>query len=103
MAKELTFTGRKVRGTEAVELGLATHVADDPRAAALELAAEIASKSPDAVRAAKRLLNAAPKVSLAEGFAAEREEIGRLIGTPNQVESVMAGFEKRAPRFADPA
>jgi enoyl-CoA hydratase/carnithine racemase len=102
VAKELTFTGRKVRGTEAVELGLATHLADDPRAAALELAAEIASKSPHAVRAAKRLLNNAPKLSLAEGFAAERDEIGRLIGTPNQVESVMAGFEKRAPRFADP-
>lgn len=102
VAKELTFTGRKVSGTEAVEIGLATHVADDPRAAALELAAEIAAKSPHAVRAAKRLLNAAPEVSLAEGFAAERTEIGRLIGSPNQIEAVMAGFEKRAPRFTDP-
>jgi enoyl-CoA hydratase/carnithine racemase len=103
VAKELTFTGRKVNGTEAVQIGLATHVADDPRAAAMALAAEIAAKSPHAIRAAKRLLNDAPKVSRAEGFAAEREEIGRLIGTPNQVESVLAGFEKRAPRFTDPS
>jgi enoyl-CoA hydratase/carnithine racemase len=103
VAKELTLTGRRVRGTEAVELGLATHVADDPRAAALDLARQIADKSPEAVRAAKRLLNAAAKVSLADGFAAERAEIGRLIGSPNQVEAVMAGFEKRPPRFADPA
>ena len=38
VAKELTFSGRMVSGEEAVALGLATRVADDPRAAALELA-----------------------------------------------------------------
>jgi len=55
VAKELTFTGRTVSGTEASALGLVTRVADDPLAAARELAAEIAGKSPNAVRAAKRL------------------------------------------------
>src|SRR6478609_7599370 len=55
VAKELAFTGRIVSGAEAGELGLVTHVADDPLAAARELAAEIAERSPDAVRAAKRL------------------------------------------------
>ena len=99
VAKELTFTGRMVEGTEAVQLGLATRVADDPKAVALELAREIAGKSPDAVRAAKRLLNASGTVPIAEQFAAERAEIGALIGSPNQVESVMAAFEKRAPDF----
>ncbi|MFW6093070.1 MAG: crotonase/enoyl-CoA hydratase family protein, partial [Pseudomonadota bacterium] len=34
VAKELTFTGRVLSGTEAAELGLVTHVADDPLAAA---------------------------------------------------------------------
>ncbi|MGF1596718.1 MAG: crotonase/enoyl-CoA hydratase family protein [Acidimicrobiales bacterium] len=102
VAKELTFTGRMITGTEAAELGLCTRVADDPRAEALELAREIAAKSPDAIRAAKRLFNQAPKVSLAEGFAAERTEIGKLIGSPNQVEQVTAFFEKRQPDFADP-
>lgn len=99
VAKELTFTGRMVEGTEAVRLGLATRVADDPKAAALELAHEIAGKSPDAVRAAKRLLNASGSVPIAEQFANERHEIGTLIGSPNQVEAVMAGFEKRDPQF----
>ncbi|MDH4074512.1 MAG: crotonase/enoyl-CoA hydratase family protein [Acidimicrobiia bacterium] len=103
VAKELTFTGRMVTGEEAVALGLCTRLADDPRAEALSLAAEIASKSPDAIRAAKRLFNQASQVTLAEGFAAEREEISRLIGSPNQVEQVKAFFEKRAPKFADPA
>ena len=99
VAKELTFTGRMVEGTEAVTLGLATRVADDPYAAAHDLARELAGKSPDALRAAKRLLNASGTVPIAEQFANERSEIGRLIGSPNQVEAVMAGFEKREPRF----
>jgi enoyl-CoA hydratase/carnithine racemase len=99
VAKELTFTGRMVEGTEAVALGLATRVADDPYAAAHELARELAGKSPEALRAAKRLLNASGSVPIAEQFAAERAEIGKLIGSPNQVEAVMAGFEKREPRF----
>jgi enoyl-CoA hydratase/carnithine racemase len=100
VAKDLTFTGRMVEGEEAVRIGLATRIADDPRAASLELAREIAGKSPDAVRAAKRLLNASGTVPIADQFAAERAEIGALIGSPNQVEAVMAGFEKRQPRFS---
>src|ERR671930_69384 len=42
---------------EAQAYGLATRVCDEPRAAALEVAREIAGKSPDAIRAAKRMLN----------------------------------------------
>ena len=55
VAKELTFTGRVFDGLEAHRLGVVTRVAPDPLAAARELAAEIAARSPDAVRAAKRL------------------------------------------------
>lgn len=102
VAKELTFTGRMVSGTEAVELGLCTHLSEDPRADAMALAREIATRSPHAIRAAKRLLNQAPKLSVAEGFAAERREIAALIGSPNQVEQVTAFFEERDPVFVDP-
>ena len=55
VAKELTFSGRIVSGSEALALGLVTRNSDDPLASALALAEEIAQKSPDAVRAAKRL------------------------------------------------
>jgi len=103
LAKELTFTARMVEAEEALRIGLTTHIADDPVAAAQELAAEIASKSPDAVRAAKRLLNQSGLVPIADQFAAERAEIGALIGSPNQVEAVMAGFEKRTPTFTESA
>jgi enoyl-CoA hydratase/carnithine racemase len=101
VAKELVFTGRRVTGTEAARLGLATRVADDPLAEALELARTIAGMNPHSVRGAKRLLDMAGRVGLTEGFAAEQEEIGALIGSPNQVEAVTARFEKRAPQFAD--
>ncbi len=100
VAKELTFTGRMVDGIEAVRLGLATRVDETPHAAATALAREMAGKSPQAVRAAKRLLNASGGVPMADQFAAERSEIGRLIGSPDQIEAVMAGFEKREPRFS---
>lgn len=102
VAKELVLTGRRVSGSEAVALGLGTRTEDDPRAAALALAAEIAGNSPHAVRAAKRLLDGAGRQDLEAGFAAEQEEIGALIGSPNQVEAVTARFEKRDPVFTDP-
>lgn len=103
VAKELTFTARVISGTEALELGLATRLSDDPHADAMALAQEIAQRSPDAVRGAKELFNRLANDGAAEQFAEERRVIGSLIGRPNQVEAVMAGFEKRAPAFADPA
>jgi enoyl-CoA hydratase/carnithine racemase len=99
VAKELTFTGRMVSGTEAVALGLATRLADDPRAAALELAAELSTKSPDALREGKRLLNLSGTRPLAEQLLDERVTMGSLIGSPNQVEATTAYFEQRAPKF----
>jgi enoyl-CoA hydratase/carnithine racemase len=102
VAKELTFTGRVVDGEEAAAIGLATKVAADPLAAARDLAREIASKNPAAVRHAKRLLESAGRVSLADGLTAEQECISELIGTPNQVEAVQANLAKRMPVFTDP-
>jgi enoyl-CoA hydratase/carnithine racemase len=102
VAKELTFSGRVVRAAEAVALGLATRVDPDPRAASLELARSIAGRNPQAIRAAKRLLDLAGHVDLETGLAAEQREIGALIGSPNQVEAVAAEFERRPPRFTDP-
>lgn len=97
--RELTFTGRIVSGTEAQALGLATRVADDPLAQARALAAQVAALSPDAIRAAKRLLNGASPVRAAEVLLAEAAEQKALIGSPNQREAARAGLEKRPPVF----
>ncbi len=102
VAKELTYTGRIVSGREAVELGLATRISESPREDALALAREIAGRSPHAVRAAKRLLDAAFVSSVEDGLRLEEKTQRSLIGQPNQIEAVRANLEKRAPRFQDP-
>ena len=100
--KELTYTGRIVSGTEAVQLGLATYVSENPRESAFELAKTIASKSPNAIRADKKLLNQAMLVNTEDGLKLEEELQRTLIGRPNQIEAVMSNMEKRPPNFADP-
>lgn len=102
VAKDLTFTGRIVSGTEAAVLGLVTRVADVPRAAALAMAREIAEKSPDAIRAGKQLLNESVQLSVSEGLRLEEHMQLNLIGSANQIEAVQANMEKRAPDFHDP-
>jgi enoyl-CoA hydratase/carnithine racemase len=101
VVKELTFTGRIVSGQEAVALGLATRVSENPYEEAKALAREIASKSPDAIRAGKKLLNASGMVTLAEGLKLEADLQKTVISKPNQVEAVMANMEKRPPNFKD--
>ncbi len=101
IAKELTFTARVFSGTEAAEMGLVTRLSDTPKDDALALAREIASMSPGAVRGSKALFNRIANDGAAEQFAAERRTIGAQIGTPNQVEAVMAGFEKRPAVYAE--
>ena len=102
VAKELTFTGRVVSGSEAVELGLATKVSADPLADALETAKIIATKSPHAIRAGKALLNDAPSMSRADALKLETALQVGLLGSPNQMEAVQANMMKRQPNFKDP-
>ena len=103
VAKELAFTGRVISGSEARELGLVTHVVDDPLAAARELAAEIAGRSPDAVRAMKRLLDQSWTGSAEETLRLEADLQLGLLGTPNQLEAVRAGMLKEPAQFTDPS
>ncbi|MGA0064736.1 MAG: crotonase/enoyl-CoA hydratase family protein [Ilumatobacteraceae bacterium] len=100
--RELVYSARIIDGHEAHRVGLVTHLADDPRTAALELAAEIAARSPDAVRAAKALFDDTAHGTAADHMARERTLIAALIGGSNQREAVMANLDKRPPRFVDP-
>jgi enoyl-CoA hydratase/carnithine racemase len=101
VARELTFSGRIFNGQEAVSLGLATRVCEDPLAEALAFAREVAARNPDAIRAGKRLLDLAAEGDQHAILLAETTEQVKLIGSPNQVEAVKANLEKRAPQFAD--
>jgi enoyl-CoA hydratase/carnithine racemase len=101
IVRELTYTGRVFGAEEALAYGFATRVTDDPHAAAMATAREIAGRSPSAVRAAKRLLNAAPVTDTASGLLAESLEQDLLIGQPHQLEASRANVEKRPPVFED--
>lgn len=103
VAKELTYTGRLFSGTEAHQLGIVTHLADDPLQAARELATEIAARSPDAVRGAKRLFDNAWNGAAEDTLALEAEIQLSLIGSPNQLAAVTAGVTKEPAEFADPS
>ncbi|MBV9837369.1 MAG: crotonase/enoyl-CoA hydratase family protein [Solirubrobacterales bacterium] len=102
VAKELTFTGRVLSGSEAHRLGVVTHLADDPLAAARALASEVASKSPDAIRGAKRLFDEAWIGTPEQTLALEAQIQLGLVGSPNQLAAVSAGLSGARAQFADP-
>ncbi len=102
VAKELTYTARTVTAEEGNRLGLVTRIADDPLAAAQELAREIAARSPDAVRRAKRLFDEGWFGPADQTLALEARLQAELIGTPNQLAALTAGLTKQQPQFADP-
>jgi enoyl-CoA hydratase/carnithine racemase len=101
VARELTYTARQFSGAEAAALGLATRLADDPRAVALALAAQIAARSPRAVRSAKRLFGLSQDAGAEALLLAESREQAELLAGPDLPETVAAHAEQRAPRFAD--
>ncbi len=99
--RELTYTNRIFSGEEGKELGFVSHLSDDPLAKAMELAAEIAGKNPDAIKAAKRLMNKLPDMNEDEILMMESVEQNNVSREPNQKEAVMAFMQKRAANFND--
>jgi len=98
-AKELMMTARLLSGEEAAGLGLVTRLAGDPLSQARALAAELCSRSPEAVNGVKRLVDQGWTLPPAEGLRLEAEIQAPIIGGPNQIEAVMANLQKRAPKF----
>lgn len=101
--RRLTYTAEEFEARQALEWGFVTELSDDPQARAVALADQIAARSPDTVRAAKRLITDTELMpDRAEILMRESVVQETLIGSANQVEAVMAGLEKRAPKFRDP-
>ena len=93
-AKELILTGRLIHADEALRIGLVNAIADPVLDHALDVADQLAAKSPTALRVAKRLLNLSP-----EALDLEAEEFGELFATEDAKEGLAAFVEKRPPRF----
>jgi enoyl-CoA hydratase/carnithine racemase len=94
-AKELTMTARILSGTQAHQLGLVSHVSDQPYQRAVELAEEISQRSPDSVAGIKQLFNAMISKSEYHTLALERKWQLRLLRGKN--------FPKAAKRDKDPS
>ncbi len=99
--RELVYTAREFEAEEAVRHGFVTWLADDPHAAAMELAQSIAARSPHAIRGAKRLCNAAHDLDPRAMLEMETDEQVKVIGQPNMMEAVAANMGRRAANFAD--
>ncbi|KAK7150622.1 hypothetical protein R3I93_011765 [Phoxinus phoxinus] len=105
MAKELIFTGRRVGGEQAAELGLVNRsvpqnqTRDAAHKEALSLAREILPQAPIAVRMAKLAMNRGSDVDISSGMAIEGMCYARLIPTKDRQEGMAAFIEKRLPRY----
>lgn len=103
VAKELTYSGRVVEGQEALDLGLVTRLDESPREAALAMASGIAGRNPDAVTYAKYLFDNSWHGDHLEGLRMEERLQAKVLGTANQIESVMASMEGRPADFSERA
>ena len=97
--RQLTYTATPIKADRAEKWGLVTELAEDPLAAAMDLAGVIAGKSPSAIKAAKRLISLAETADAQTVLNAESHEQAELMGKPHQMEVVAAEFGKRPAVF----
>ncbi|MEO6350221.1 MAG: enoyl-CoA hydratase-related protein [Candidatus Limnocylindrales bacterium] len=100
-AKEMTLTGRILDAHEAERIGLVSRVvpAGQARAAAEDIANEIAQRGPLAVREVKRLIGRSVEMDLDAGLAAEVDASERVFNSADMLEGAHAFFEKRTPQY----
>ena len=94
VAKRLTMTGEVLDGRRAVDVGLASEVHDDPVAAAEAFLAEVATRSPDAVAATKRVFERTWTAGPRRTFARERVEQALLLRRANTARAREAALRR---------
>jgi enoyl-CoA hydratase/carnithine racemase len=101
LAKELIFTGRRLKADEAKAVGLINHLvpAGQARAKAAEVAATIARNGPIAVRQAKKAIAYGSETDLETAMILAIEAYNATVVTEDRLEGVRAFNEKRAPEF----
>ena len=99
--RRMFFTGKPIDAAEAYRIGLVEKVvpADELLAAAREMAAVIAAKSPLGLRYGKQALNEIEFMPVEEGYATEQRYSTKLMYTHDAREAARASVEKRAPKF----
>lgn len=103
VAKDLIFSGRRISGTEAKELGIASTVVDGDaertREVAFDRARELADGPTVALGNAKQLVNEAHDVNMETGLEHAIEALGECRETDDHAEAIAAFDEKREPEF----
>lgn len=101
MLRQMMLTGYRVPASELYRLGVVTQVTTPEQLmpAALELANNIASKSPLSIRLAKQTLNAIEDMSLRDGYRYEQDMTAAIANTADAKEAQKAFLEKRTAVF----
>ncbi|MGA9277500.1 enoyl-CoA hydratase/isomerase family protein [Ilumatobacter sp.] len=100
-AAELVFTARTLTATESLDLGLVSDVvpADDLMSTAMDLAQEIATNAPMAVRAAKRLMRHGMSEDFEDHVQRQYLALLPLFASKDFREGLASYLEKRPPEF----
>jgi enoyl-CoA hydratase/carnithine racemase len=100
-AKELIFTGRRISGQEAFDIGLVARAVEREalESSTMELAQEICRSSPVAVREAKRAIDQGTELPLEHGIELEDLAWRRAVASEDRKEGIAAFNEKRDPQW----
>ncbi len=100
VATDILLTGRTITGVEAHRLGLVTHLADDPLAAATAWARDVADAcSPTSIAVMKQQLLGVDQADLASAVVDSLAQMRASFARPDLTEAVMARVEQRPPSF----
>lgn len=101
-AKDLIWTGRRIRGDEALKYGLVDQVVSPGEATkkAMELAQQIAANGPIAIRASKEAIDRGmTALNMTDALAIERQCYAKVIPTKDRLEGLAAFKEGRQPEY----
>ena len=100
-AMEMVITGEMVSAQEALKIGLANKVVapDELEDYTMDMAQNIARKSPYTVKVAKRAVRASLELPFSEGVLTERSEFVALFDTEDKEIGVQAFLQRKKPEW----
>lgn len=103
LTRRMVLTGYRVPAEELYRRGLieACVEPEELMDTAMEMARNIASKSPTAIKLAKRALNTVETMGLKDGYRFEQNLTVEMTGTADSKEAMAAFLEKRPAIFSD--